>query len=109
MAGKLDAIWIKRAHRGTMDPRLSASVIAGKGLAGNVDTSRTRQVTLMEREIWEALTAETGSDASPSRRRANLMVSGISLANSRGRLLRIGQIILRVAGETKPCERMDEV
>lgn len=109
MAGKLDAIWIKRAHRGTMDPRLTASVVAGKGLTGNADTSRTRQVTLMEREVWEALTAETGSDASPSRRRANLMVSGISLANSRGRLLRVGAVVLRITGETKPCERMDEV
>ena len=92
-----------------MDPRLTATAVAGKGLAGNADTSRTRQVTLMEREVWEALTAGAGSDASPSRRRANLMVSGISLANSRGRLLRVGASVLRIAGETKPCERMDEV
>lgn len=92
-----------------MDARLTASLIAGKGLGGNVDNSRTRQVTLMERELWDAVTAEAGSDAPPSRRRANLMLSGISLANSRGRLLRVGAAVLRIAGETKPCERMDEV
>jgi len=108
-AGRLEAIWKKRAHRGPMDAQVKASVIAGKGLEGNADASRTRQVTLIEREVWEALTAEAGTDAPAARRRANLMVSGIRLADSRGRLLRVGAVVLRIAGETKPCERMDEV
>jgi len=92
-----------------MEAMFAASIIAGKGILGSADNSRMRQVTLMEREVWEALTGQLGSDAPPSRRRANLMVSGISLTNSRGRLLRIGQTVIRIAGEAKPCERMDEV
>jgi len=109
MPGRLEAIWIKRAHRGPMDPTEIATAIPGKGLAGNVDNSRTRQVTIIERELWERVTDVAGTDAAPARRRANLMVNGISLANSRGRLLRVGPVLLRIAGETKPCERMDEI
>jgi hypothetical protein len=60
-----------------MDSRSSAMLIVGKGIEGSVGRSSRRQVTLIEREIWESLMRQTGSDAPPSTRRANLMVSGI--------------------------------
>jgi MOSC domain-containing protein YiiM len=106
--GRLDAIWIKRAHRGPMDPVSSSALVAGRGLVGNADQGRRRQVTLIEREKWEQLMAQLDASISPATRRANLMISGLPLTASRDRVLRVGGCRLRIAGETRPCERMDE-
>jgi MOSC domain-containing protein YiiM len=107
-AGRLAAIWVKRAHRGPMDAAPQAEVRAGRGLVGGADRSRFRQVTLLEEEMWAALMRETGGSAPPVARRANLLLRGVALAGTRGRILRVGAVRLRIGGETKPCERMDE-
>ena len=105
--GRLAAIWIKRVRRGPMDPVREAVLQAGRGIVGNANQGGRRQVTLIERERWDEQVASLGATLDPSKRRANLMVTGIPLANSRGRTLRIGTTRIRIFGETKPCELME--
>lgn len=106
--GRLEAIWIKRARLAPMDAAASARLIAGRGLVGNADQGRRRQVTIIEKEVWDRLMVQLGGTVDPSTRRANLMISGVPLAGARGRILRIGPCRIRIYGETRPCERMDE-
>jgi len=92
-----------------MDAVREIRVSPDDGIAGGVDRSRRRQITLIEREVWERLMHDLGGNADPSARRANIMVSGIRLPHTRGRVLRVGEARLVIGGELTPCERMDEV
>ena len=105
--GRLEAIWIKRVRRGPMDPVDAADLRAGRGIIGNANQGGRRQVTIIEREVWSSVMRNVGADLDPSTRRANLMVSGVALAATRGRILRIGTCRIRILGETKPCEQME--
>jgi MOSC domain-containing protein YiiM len=90
-----------------MDPVPSAAVRAGRGIVGNANQGGRRQVTLLSLEHWVTITSKLPS-ADPSLRRANLLLSDIDLRESRGKVLWLGAVRVRVLGETRPCERMDE-
>jgi MOSC domain-containing protein YiiM len=91
-----------------MDPMSAAILVEGQGVAGSVGRSRRRQVSLLEEESWQACMNELDGAVDPSARRANLLIRGIRLANTRGRVLCIGDTRLAIGGELTPCERMDE-
>lgn len=91
-----------------MDPASSAQLVSSQGIVGNADQGGRRQVTMIVEEVWREVCEELGAEVPPAARRANLMLSGISLEESRGKTLRVGPCRIRILGETRPCERMDE-
>ncbi|HEX3130260.1 MAG TPA: MOSC domain-containing protein [Thermoanaerobaculia bacterium] len=108
MTGSLRTIWLKRSKRGPMDPKETATLVAGKGLAGNANQGGRRQVVLVPAEGWADALAELGAHVDPSARRGNLLVSGIDFEGTRGRVLKVGSCRLQIWTECAPCERMDE-
>jgi MOSC domain-containing protein YiiM len=107
-AGRVETIWIKRAKRGPMDvvPRVRA--VAGRGLEGNANQGGKRQVTLLSADSWSDVVEELGEDVDPSLRRSNLYLRGIDLRDSRGKTLSVGGSRIRIYGETRPCNQMEE-
>ncbi len=108
MGGKVEAIWTKPATGGVMEAAERAALVEAQGMEGDVNFGRkARHVTVIEKEVFDRLRAELPG-VRPVMRRANIMVSGISLEHSRDKLLTLGDVKIRLRGETHPCEQMDE-
>ena len=106
-SGRLEAIWLKRARLAPMVSVPDAELEAGCGIVGNADYGGRRQVTILDADEWERRVASLGASLDPSARRANILVRGVDLAESRGRILGIGASRVRIDGETKPCDLME--
>jgi MOSC domain-containing protein YiiM len=107
--GEVLAIWIKRFKHGPMDPVGEALAVEGRGLKNNANQGGKRQVTMIDEARWRETQDEVGvADLDPRTRRANLMLRGIDLERTNGRMLRLGEVVVRIYGETRPCEQMEE-
>lgn len=106
--GRVERIWSKRAHRGPMDSVGTALLEADRGMRGSANYGGRRHVTLISAERWREMMDALGAEVDPAARRANLLVSGIDLLETRDRVLRVGPCRLKIGGETRPCERMEQ-
>jgi len=105
---RVEAIWLKTGKRGSMQPVAEANLIQDIGIEGNADRGGYRQVTLLDADAWESATRELGVDVDPASRRANLLLRGVDLVETVGRVLCIAGCRIEIRGETLPCERMEE-
>lgn len=78
------------------------------GVVGDHSQSSVRQVTILAEEGWHAATSEVGMRVPWEARRANVLVRGIDLPATLKHSLQLGTSQVRVNGETRPCNLMDE-
>lgn len=82
---------------------------AGRGLAGDERARGKRGLTLLSAERWSEVNAALDTVLPWHARRANVLVEGMDLEATVGRRIEIGEVTLRVWGESKPCAEMDEI
>ena len=94
-----------------MQERAEGRIMIAAGLEGDFKGAKypRRQITVLAREAWEAALNDVGHAAPPwTVRRANLLTEGVRLPRAAGGIVRIGQVLLEVTGQTYPCQRMNE-
>ena len=107
--GKLLAIATKKAKRAPMILMESTKVTIAHGIEGDHrGKPGDRQITVLSKDSWDAVCQELNAPLPWTARRANLLVGGLMFRNMKGHFLQIGELILEITGETKPCSRMDE-
>lgn len=108
--GKVKGIATRKATKAPMDACSTAIVSFEKGIENDARglIKGDRQVTVISAEAWEKTCEELGQEISWTTRRANILLSGVELENTKGSRLEIGTCLLEITGELHPCSRMDE-
>ena len=101
-------IYLRPSARTPVKSVPAALAVAGTGIEGDHAGAGNRQVTLIEQEAWEAACNDLGQDLDAGARRANLVTEGISLAATPGKRVRVGEALVEVVAETRPCKLMED-
>jgi MOSC domain-containing protein YiiM len=105
---KLIKIYSRPQRRADTISIPEATLLSGTGIEGDHFKSGKRQVTIMSQKVWQDICQELNQNLDPKIRRSNLLVDDIDLKNSIGKIITVGSVKIRVAGETTPCRLMDE-
>lgn len=107
---KLIGIAVKQQKRAPMQTLERAFISLDKGVENDFRGKPSkRQVTVMSHKAWQEATSLLSTTDLPwTTRRANLLVDELTLENSVGQMITIGEVELLITQETDPCERMQE-
>ena len=105
--GRLLGIAHAPASRAALIEIDAAQVDITGGIPGDARGAKPgRQVTVLFREGWERACRDIGATLPWTVRRANLLVEGVAIPAEGGRLI-LGELVLEVTQETKPCHVME--
>jgi MOSC domain-containing protein YiiM len=109
--GHLIGIAHRAARLQPMQEIQSGKVTIAAGLEGDHKGLKfpNRQITVLAVEAWRDAVRDAGEPDLPwTARRANMLVQGVYLPRAAGGVLRVGEVLLEVTGQTVPCKRMDD-
>jgi MOSC domain-containing protein YiiM len=108
--GRIDWIGLRLEKRGKIDSVAKAEIDLDLGLVGDhyQGKSAKRQVTLIQAEHIDSVSAILQKDIDPVLLRRNIVVSGINLVALKDKQFQIGDyVILEYTGPCHPCSRME--
>jgi MOSC domain-containing protein YiiM len=101
-------LWIRAVPRGEMIERDSLLLEKDLGVVGDYCHGRKRHVTIVFQDDWRQAERQLGRPVDPAKRRANILVGGGAGLDYCGRTVRIGECLIEIQGETRPCARMED-
>lgn len=108
MSSTLTHIHIAPTHGAPLTELRSVQAITGKGLEGDRNLGRTRQVTIVARGELEAAAEALGRQIMPGSTRRNLTIDVDDVPRTHGTTIEIGSVTLTVWRDCAPCELMEE-
>lgn len=107
--GIVRALAVRPGDHEKMVEHFKARATKGKGLDGDERAKGKRGITFLDADRWFDVIAELDTVLPWHTRRANVLVQGIDLSQTIGMRLRVGEVIVHIWGETKPCDEMEEL
>ena len=107
--GRVLAIALRCRDKGKMNEVSEAAAEEGGGLVGDLTVQPQRGVTLIAAGQWAEVQKELDADLPWYTRRANVLVDAERLGHLIGKEVSIGEVRLKIEGETRPCDLMDRL
>ncbi len=107
--GRVISIALRCKDKGQMKEVNEAAAERDGGLVGDIAARADRGLTLIAAAQWNDVQKELKTDLPWYTRRANVLVDAKKLGHLIGAQIKVGEVVLKVEGETKPCDLMDRL
>src|SRR5207302_6644810 len=95
--------------RAPMELLRSAEIGIGSGVEGDGHGTRAgRNVIVINDAGWRDACERLGKEVPWTTRRGNLLIEGEPLFQKAGKYLRVGEVVLKIYDECRPCQLMDK-
>jgi MOSC domain-containing protein YiiM len=105
--GKVQSLALRAGKLGPMREVPEVKAIADGGLVGDNPARPERGISLLAAGQWRQVQRELDASLPWHTRRANVLVDADSLGGLIGHTIAIGELVVHVLAETKPCAVMD--